>query len=352
MVRLSDVFTPQVYGSYTSLNTTETNAFVKAGIIAVDPIISGIAAQGGKTGTIPFWKDIDQSIEPNYSNDDPTDRAVPNKVGTGTMTYRKAWVNQSFASMNLVVELSKADPLEHIKRRFDNYWVGQQQRRLIATLKGIIADNVANDGSDMVIDVSTRDTATNPDAQYLTGDVFIDAAYTMGDQVENLKGIAVHSMIAATWDKANELETIRDSDGNILLKSYKGRVVIVDDMLPVTGTGADRVYTSVLFGVGAFGFGGVEGHAFALGEGVPARATWTEFDEQSGNGGGSETIGERKTWIIHPFGFTWNENASPALVEMSPTLAELAQAPRWDRVVARKNVPLAFVKSKAKPAAA
>lgn len=346
MVRLSDAFTPQVYGSYTTLNNTETNAFVRAGIIAVNPVVQAIAAQGSKTGTIPFWKDIDPTIEPNYGNDDPADLAVAQKIGSGTMTYRKAWLNQSFGSMDLVTELTRENPLQHIKARFDNYWVGQQQRRLIATCVGIIADNVANDNGDMVVDISAAAVDVNPNAQLFSGDVFIDAAYTMGDQVDNIKAIAIHSMVAARLDKNNEIETIRASDGSILLKTYKNRIVIVDDQLPVSGSGANRIYTSILFGIGAFGFGGEEGHAFALGEGVPAVAAWTERTEQAGNGAGMEEIGERKTWILHPFGFTWNE-AGAALAEFSPTLADLRLAAHWDRVVPRKNVPMAFIKSKA-----
>lgn len=346
MVRLSDVFVASVYGSYTSLNTTETNAFVRSGIIAVNPLLVGLAAQGSKTGTVPFWRDIDQSIEPNYGNDDPSDRAVPNKIGTGTMTYRKAWVNQSFGTMDLVAELAGVSPLQHIRSRFDNYWVGQQQRRMVATLVGILADNVANDGGDMLVDVSGNAVDVDPNAAFFTGDTFIDAAYTMGDQAANIKAVAVHSMVAARWDKANELETVRASDGSIMLQSYKGRVVIIDDTMPVSGSGPNRVYTSVLFGIGAFGFGGVEGHAFAFGEGTPANAVWVERDEQAGNGAGSEVIGERRTWVLHPFGFEWVEGGA-AMAEFSPTNADLRLAAHWNRVVARKNVPIAFVKSKA-----
>ena len=90
--------------------------------------------------------------------------------------------------------------------------------------------------------------------------------------------------------------------------------------------------------------GGVEGHEFAWGEGSPEVAAEVDRTGLAGHGGGMESIGERKTWVLHPFGFEWVEGS---LAEMSPTLADLRLASHWKRVVSRKQVPLAFIKSKA-----
>lgn len=351
VVRLSDAFIPSVYGSYTALNSPETSAFVRAGIISTNDFLNNIARQGGINVTVPFWKDIDASIEPNYSNDDPADLAVPHGIPSGRMTARKAWLNQGFSEMDLVPELAGSSPLNHIRNRFGTYWTRQQEKRLIATCNGIMADNIAANASDMVVDISGRDD----DAANFNSDAFVDGAYTLGDNAAAIQAIAVHSAIESKMVKNDDIETIRASDGSILMRTYRGRAVIVDDDLPVEGAGDDRIYTSILFGAGAFGFGGIEGHAFALGEGVPKVAAEVERNPRAGAGGGQESIWERRTWMLHPFGFTWTEpppGDPDELVEMSPTLADLAKASMWSRVVHRKNVPLAFIKSKAyKPAA-
>ncbi len=264
------------------------------------------------------------------------------------MTARKAWLNQGFSEMDLVPELAGSSPLAHIRNRFGTYWTRQQERRLIATAQGVMADNVANDGGDMVIDIS----GAAADAANFNSNAFIDAAYTMGDQADRITAIAVHSAIEQRMVKADDIETVRDSDGQILMRSYKGRAVIVDDSLPVSGAGDDRIYTSILFGGGAIGFGGVEGHEFALGEGVPKVAAEVERNARAGSGGGQETIWERRTWMLHPFGFEWIDAGGGALTEFSPTLADLRIAAKWNRVGPRKSVPMAFIKSKAyKPAA-
>ncbi len=341
MIRLSDVFIPSVYGSYTAVNNPETSAFVQAGIARIDPTLDAITRGAGKTFVVPFWKDIDPSLEPNYSNDDPADMAVPYGIQTGTMTARKSWLNQAFGEMDLVVELSGADPLQHVKNRFGTYWTRVQERRLIATCVGVMADNIANDNGDMVVDVS----GNAGDAGVFGSGTFIDAAYTMGDQVESLTAIAVHSAIDARMVKNDEIDSIRDSEGRIIMRQYKGRAVVVDDSLPVSGTGANRVFTSILFGGGAIGFAGIAGSAFALGEGIPKVAAEIDRTALAGNGGGMESIIERKTWLLHPFGFEWIEGTG--MVEFSPQYSDLRLAAHWNRVVDRKQVPMAFIKSRA-----
>lgn len=342
-VRLSDAFVPEVYGSYVSVDNPEKSAFYQSGIVTRSELMDEVARTGGKKGTLPFWKDIDPTLEPNYSNDDPADEAEPNKIGSGTMEYRKAYVNQSFSDMDLVQELAGSSPMQHIRNRFGTYWLRQWQRRLIASCVGIMNDNVANDGGDMVVDIS----ANAGDDAVFGSDAFIDAAYTAGDAADQFKGIAVHSSIMARMVKNDEIVFLPDSEGNLTIPTYKGRVVIMDDGLPV----AAGVYTSILFGTGSFAFGGVEGSAFATGEGVPRVPFELDRKPERGNGGGQEIIWERKTWMLHPFGFSWVEGgAAPALTEFSPTLADLRLAGHWDRVVDRKQAPFAFIKSRANAA--
>jgi hypothetical protein len=240
--------------------------------------------------------------------------------------------------MDLVPELAGSSPLQQIRNRFGTYWMRQMERRVIAMSVGVLADNVANGGSDMLVDISGLTGA----AAIFNSGTFLDAAYTMGDQAERISAIAVHSSIEARMLKNDEITTVRTSEGAFVMRTYRGRAVIVDDNLPVSGSGATRVYTSILFGSGAIGFGGVEGHAYAFGEGVPKVAAEVYRTPQAGHGGGMEELWERKTWLLHPFGYQYNEGT---ITEFSPTLANLRDGTHFSRVVVRKNVPMAFVKS-------
>lgn len=339
VTRLSDAFVHDVYGTYATVDNPETSALVNAGVITRTEMFDAIARDGGKFSTIPFWNDIDPTQEPNYSNDDPNDLATADGISSGTMVARKAWLNKGLGDMDLVQELAGSSPMERIRARFGEYWTRQLERRIIHTALGVLADNVANDAGDMVVDISGL---AGDDASF-GSNAFIDAAYTAGDRAEMFTAIGVHSSIMARMAKNDEIVMIPDSKGNLTIPTYKGRRVVVDDLMPVNA----GVYTSILFGAGAFAFGGVEGSAFALGEGVPRRPYELWRDPHIGNGGGGEEIWERRTWLIHPFGFSWVEPPSPGLTEFSPSLADLATGTNWNRVVHRKAVPLAFIKSKA-----
>jgi hypothetical protein len=333
LVQLADVIEPEVYLSYTATNNPETSAFAQSGVAVRNALMAQALREASDTGTIPFWNDLDPDIEPNYSDDSETE-ATPNKVDAGSMIYRKAYMNQAYKAADLVKELAGSDPMQQIRNRFGTYWERQFNRRIIASLEGILADNIANDSSDMVNDVGTGND--NDNAVLFSRDAFVTAAFTSGDHYDNYVAIAVHSTVYSQMIKNDDIDFIRDSQGTLDIPTFMGRRVIVDDSLPFTpaagalGTDAAALYTSVLFGPGALSYEmmpadiGVELHREPL----------------QGLGGGTETIIERNHLLLHPLGMSFQ---SVAIGGQSPSLAELKEAQQWDRVVDRKNIPLAFL---------
>lgn len=338
VVRLTDAVIPEIYNSYSALNTPELTAFLQSGILAQNDLMNSIVAQPGIDQIVPFWRDLDSSIEPDYTNDDPADLSVPNKLGSGSFRMRKSFLHQSYAAMDLVAELAGSSPMQRIKDRFGVYWSRQLQKRLIATLVGVVANNVANQAGDMGVDASTAQ---------INGDVIIDAFGTMGDAEKNFKAFICHSAVAQRLLKNQELITIPDANGGQDISYFKGMRVIEDDSCPVlSGTGSTRVFLSFLAGSASIGFGGMGGQPVLYGDGQPTNPSYVIRVEQAGNGGGEEIIGERKTWGMNPFGYSWVEpTGADTLTEFSPTLADLRKAVVWSRVVDRKQIPLAWVKS-------
>lgn len=331
-VTLSDVIIPAVYASYITVNSPELTAFGQSGVLSAGGAWDAYAATPGFTTTMPFWNDLDASVEPNYGNDVYTDVAVPQDVNTGEQVARIALLNEGWASMRFVKELLKQDPMQHIANRINAFWDKQLQRRAVAVSLGIYNDNVASGGSDMVIDISIT-SGTVTDANRFNTDAFVDTAFTLGDHYENLAAIAVHSMIARKMVKNNEIEEVRDSEGNLLMSTFKGKVVVIDDGLPTFGSGQYRQYLSILWGNGAIGFG-QDSVAFADGE--------VDREPARGNGQGVDTLWSRRKWLIHPFGFKFLSTTitGPGL---SPTWANLALATNWERILSRKHIPMAFL---------
>ena len=138
--------------------------------------------------------------------------------------------------------------------------------------------------------------------------------------------IGVHSVVMNQMVKQDLIEYLRDSDGKIILATYLGKPVFMDDSL-VYGSGR---YLSVFFGQGAFGYG----------EGNPTVPVELERKASGGNGGGAEVLWERKTLILQPAGFSWKGSTNQNL---SPTAAQYAAAGNWERVFDRKQVPFAAV---------
>lgn len=333
VVQLSDVVIPDVYTSYQAVNNIENSAFVESGVIARNPLLDQLADGPSDSFTVPYWKDLDQTVEVNYSNDDPSDLAVPQKIGTGQWAARKAYVNQGWSSMDLVAEMLGTNPMQRIRNRTGTYFQRQFNRRVIAMASGVIADNIASNSGDMGLDVSIADGNAAVAANKMSRSTFVAAAYTMGDMVESMLAFAVHSNVMKTMVDNDDIDFIPDSKGQLTIPTFLGRRVIVDDTMPVVAGGTSGfVYTSILFGAGFAGFG----------KGTPTTPVAVDRVEASGNGGGQETLWERNTWLIHPFGCEWVEGT---LAEQSPTIADLKLAAHWNRVLARKNVPLAWIKT-------
>lgn len=329
-VRLSDIVDVTVYQDLAPVNSPEKTAFFESGIAVRDPLLDGLTGAAGRTAEMPFWNDL-TADEPNYSSDDPGSEATPSNVNQGEQIARKAFVNKGYSAMDLARELAMGDDaLQHVRNRFGTYWMRAWQARLIAAARGVHADNAANDSGDMTHDIASESIAGQGVGTLWSQGAFVEAAYTMGDMVDGVSAIAVHSMVAKQITEQNGAEDVRDSEGNLLYRSYLGRRIIVDDGLPAVAGATDGLkYLSVLFGPGAFGYGEAGGT-------VPVEV---DRNARSGDGGGQEELWERKTWLLHPSGF--QNVGAPAGISF--TLAELQGAAVWDRVVDRKNVPMAFL---------
>lgn len=330
LTQLSDVIIPEVYETYQAENTPDKTAFWESGVVTSSPLLNAKANSGGDQVTIPFWKDLDVTNEPNISNDTEND-AVPEKLTSGRQAGRSSFLNNGWKSADLSGEIAGSDPMQRIAQRTSAYWNRQAQKKIISITNGILAGNVANDLGDMVHDISIEDGDAAGSDNIYSLSAFTGAAFTMGDQFESVTALAVHSVVYKRMIENDDIEFVPDSTQTTRIPTFMGRRVIVDDGMPVeAGATSGFKYTTVLFGAGAIGYG----------TGSPKVPVEVERAPSQGNGGGAEILWERKTWLFHPFGYRFTD---AAFADVSPTNAELATASNWERVVDRKNTPLAFL---------
>ena len=333
--QLADVYRPTSFARRATLKQLELNAFLQSGVIVNDPIITERLSGGSNVIELPQLQGVTIK-EPNYSSDDPAVKSTPGKVGTKTQKARSASRNDSWSTMDLTTEMTDADPMGAVVETIGGFWATDDESRTIQSALGVLADNVANDGGDMVIDVANDiDPNVTPvaDADRISGDVVVNAAQTAGDRKRGFAALAVHSVTHARLQKLGLLVNQFDAEtGRLEFQTYLGYRVIMDDSLPAVA-GTNRVtYTSILFGAGAIGYG----------TGKVKTPSEIERIAGAGNGGGETVIHSRVNTCFHIYG---TEFTSASVAGESPTYAELADAANWNRVVERKRIAIAFIKT-------
>jgi hypothetical protein len=329
-VQLTDIIVPEIFSPYIVENSFVSTAFVDSGVAMRNGYIDDQLHAGANNFNVPVWNDI-QDTEPFYSNDNPAVLSVPNKINAYVQNVRKTFANNSWSTMDFASELSGSDPLERIQTRVLAYWNRHMEKRVIASLIGVLYANVANNSGDMVVDISGQTGA----AATFNATSVINTAETLGDRLEDVKMIAMHSHVYTQALINDEVQFIPNSLGQPI-KTYRGMAVIIDDNLTVSA----GVYLTVLFGMGALGWGISE----------PRTGLGTELwrQPQAGNGGGLTTLFSRMNIAVSPIGHSWNDGTgSNAIANDSPSLTDLATASHWTRVTTqRKAIPIAFLISK------
>jgi len=335
---VDDIFMP------TMLNAAlELNALIASGIAVAAGDITAFLSNpnGGRTFNPRHYNPLTND-EPNISSDDPDSKSTPKNLTGSKQTLVRHSRNQSWSSMDLVAALNGNDPVGAIRAGMSKYWQTATQNLSFASLLGLLADNVAHDNGDMLIDLCapTTQAAIDVGANVFAKEECIDALATLGDHMGQITGMGVHSMVYARMLKNDLIDFVPDSATGFQIAMYGDKRVIVDDGLTPTAyninSGGVAVpayrYTTVLFGAGALGMG--MGSAK-----VPLEVL---RDPTAGDGGGQETIFSRVEQAVHPYGFEW---LGASMVGASPTNAEIKLAANWNRTFERKRIPLAFIQS-------
>ena len=331
VTKLADLVIPTQYLPYVQQETEVKSRIVQSGVLVPDEALNNALLGGGKTFEEPSMKDLPDDDD-NVSTDDDTSDATPSKITTSQETQVRLSRNAVWSAMDLAADLAGKDPLLSVINRAAAYRARRLQSAFIATIKGVFADNAAAPSAsehvlnDMTVDISGSsfsDGITN-----FSAEAVIDAKLTMGDSMQDLGLICVHSVVYGRMQKNNLIDMIPDSLGQYNIPTFNGMLVIVDDSMPVS-TG---VYNTWLFGRGAV----------RLGQGNARVPMETYRLPLAGNGGGQESLIHRWEWIIHPVGCKYAGTAPTGGPSNAATSNDLAHAGSWQRVFPeRKQIKIA-----------
>jgi len=142
--RIVDAIVPAVHARYQFEESVEKMDIFQAGVVYSDTDITSRLANGGYSVDMPMWQPLPR-IESEPVNDDPTDLIEVKKVTSRKERAARNIRAQSWGIADLTKIIAGDDPERIVVQEQSDYWQWANKQTLLAMLKGIIADNVANE---------------------------------------------------------------------------------------------------------------------------------------------------------------------------------------------------------------
>lgn len=327
---IADIIIPTQFERYVIERTAELSAFGQCGIVEHDPLFDALAAGGGRTVEMPFWKDLTATRQ--LLSDSAS--LTLNKITSDKDIARIHNDAQAWGANFLAKVISGDDPMQAIVDLVAAYWARIDEGLVVSSLKGMFA---AASLSGNLLAIHSESVASQSASTRLTGSTFVDACLKLGDRADRLTAVAMHSATEAALRKLDLIDFLPDSEGKAQIRTFQGRRVMVDDSLPTRAGSTDgTVYTTYLFGPGAFakGVAPLAGEPLLGGHGTEG-VEWYRDALASDTG-----LINRRRYLLHPRGVKFT---SASVAGDSPTNAELETGANWTRVFEAKNVRIVTV---------
>lgn len=325
---IGDLITNTQFLRYFALAMNDRSRLLKSGIVGVDAEIQARCDAAGFSGNfvkLPFFNVLatgaghteERIVEGTALTPDGITAAEDQAV----ITRR----GKAFGATDLSAEISGEDPMQTIANQLADWWNVRKEAKLFATLKGVFADNVANDSSDLVLDITNEQGS----AAILDKGTINLAAQLLGDKKTELTAIAMNSAaetVLANMDMNAGL--YRASDNPAILSKYNGRDIFIDDNCGYDSS--TKVAEIYLFGRGA-----------VANAAVPTRVP---FETGRDKLKGEDFLVTRVSEIVHVRGIKWNatdanpDNAKYGTKGQTGYIAGLEDAGNWDRVYDKKDI--------------
>ena len=332
---ITDAYEPQAWSEYFVEQNTAKNQLVQAGILASDPEISAKIAQGGRLLDMPFWNDLpfdlgtgSRSSVATDTDDEITPDGIDYSQDIAVVNYRtKAWQVSP-----LVKYVAGSDPVEVFLDRQVNWWLREKQRLLLKILAGLFGSSGCLEATH-VNSLAGEDGTNATAAQLISNDAIEDTRFLLGDAYDKFTGMMMHSTVFKRLRSLDLIDTEADSAQNLMIQTYQGLRVIVDDGVTKTaGSTSGYKYDTFLFGQGAIAYEEIPTD--------PAQDPNIELYRQplKGTGAGALDVITRSQFVMHPRGCAWQ--LSPSSVDY-PTDTELETVTSWSDVWLAKNIRIA-----------
>ena len=342
----SKSFNPQAFGAYVKrIPNVTRNELAKSRAVGVNE--QARSALSNQTGSlyarIPYFGRISGKTSQNNTG-------AADIQSTNTTTYEQgfvvasrmdAWTERSF-SKNITAGV---DFMDNVAAQIADYKMEVKQGILLAILKGIFAMDTeggtvaANAAKDFIENHVFDITAEGEDGKVGAATLNTAMQKACGDNKAIFKLAIMHSVVATNLENMKLIKylTYTDADGitrDLALASWNGRLVLIDDGMPVS---EDGEYTTYVLGEGSV-------IVDDIGDSVPY-----EMSRDPKTNGGQDTLYVRDRYICGVDGISFEK---PSSVTASAANSDLENGANWNiindgaKAIPHKAIAIAKIVSK------
>ena len=251
----------------------------------------------------------------------------------------------AWSELDFSYDMTGENFMENIAEQVNDYWNEIDQDTIVSILKGIFSMTGA--ANLKFVNGHTHDITaiTNKEGELgLMDATSLNTAIqkASGDQKGKFSLVVMHSAVAThleniqilTYRKYNDAEGMQRE---VAIADLNGRLVLVDDSMPVDTSGSAPTYTTYVLGDGAIEY-------TDCGAKVPY-----EMDRNPATNGGQDLLYSRQRKCWAPFGISFTK---ASMASNSPTNAELETGANWELVksagsttkyIDHKTIPIARI---------
>lgn len=329
----SDLWVPSIWKETMMERRLNLPHFLNSAVVITSKDVKDIASGPGIDANIPFLIEPDHADEVQKTNVNPTINAITAGIQRAAILNRVS----TLGAQALAGAASGSDPVKGIMDSLLGLRMRQRATALHSALTGIFGLGSTTNAAvgafralrlDNFVEIAANVTA----AQLIDGDMVLGAIGLMGDAKLRLEGgVAImHSKIEEALSKQDQITTVRNSQGDVVMKSYKGMQVVMDDRLVRAGTGAGAppVYSTFLCARGSIVID-EQDQEFTDKAGYVAAVQVSDGDVA----GNVVAVYDRTRYVIHPQGAKWDPTA-PNIAAFTPNggtarNADLADPDDW-----------------------
>lgn len=312
-------FNAEVFGRYVdSIPNVNLNEMYKSKAVKRDARLKSLfAAQTGSfKGTLPYFGRL--SGDPvNYDGETDIPTTTPDTFVQGFVVIGRA---KGFLEKDFSSDITGGVKfMDRVGMGIAEYWANIYQGGLLSVLKGIYSMTGKENAE--FVNGHTYDVSAVGDGTFGATTLNTALQKASGDAKSQFSIAFMHSKVATDLENLQLLEYLKytDSNGiqrNLALGTLNGRIVIVDDGMPVEDDSGTPKYTTYVLGEGAITL-----------EDVGALVPY-EMARDAAHNGGETALYSRKRFVIAPDGISFV--GTPA--KKSPTDAELEAGANWSLI--------------------